>query len=169
MTVIKFFFPKVAVNELGSQANTRYSQAHFSSSIPAHSPFLPGPASPECSSVHFVHKQLLLWALSWVLGIRQRLRSPTETWGSTAAPIFHPRPLWTVHPPADLILAWLSWAPASLHTMGTLQLPWKTSQAESPGWSEQSVQATDQRAACGDCCHYSCVQADNGAPWNGSD
>lgn len=58
-------------------------------------------ASPERSSVHFVYKQLLLWALSWVPGTRKWLGSHTEPWGSTAAPIFHPRPLWTVYPRAD--------------------------------------------------------------------
>ena len=104
MTVTKFFLPKIAGNELSSISQSQiYSGCllpHPCSSTPP-----PMAASPECSWVHFVHKLLLLWALSWVPGIRKHQGIPCpEPWGSTAAPIFHPPPLWTVHPQADTSL-----------------------------------------------------------------
>ena len=102
MIVTKFFLPRIAGNELGSISQSQINSGCLLLPHPRSCTPPPRAVSPECSSAYFVHKLLLLWALSWVPGIRKHRGHPRpEPWGSTAAPMFHPPPLWTVHPRAD--------------------------------------------------------------------
>lgn len=138
VTKLYFFSQKFLVMSLAHKPKPDISSGFFSSAVPAHLPLFSWPPSPEYSSVHFVHKQLLVWALSWVSGRRKRLGSPIEPWGSIEAPICHPRPLWTVYPPAHSI---------PFMTLLSSSQPWHNgnvtaSTGRKPGW-EPSVVKTN--------------------------
>ena len=81
MIVTKFFLPKIAGNELGSISQSQINSGCLLLPHPCSCTPPPRAVSPECSSVYFVHKLLLLWALSWVPGTRKHKGHPRPSPG----------------------------------------------------------------------------------------